>query len=178
MRALRAAAWVCAALLCLEAGEMAAAQAPVPEPNQNVQAGPGVAEPSSSTRPGPRKTRPGRRDPKSNLPISRQLTQNPALVARLESLLPAGANLEQAAEGFTSLEEFVAAVHVAHNLDISLAEMRNAKNRRKPLALAAVIHKQNPNVNARLEEQRALKAARQDLRELPPPEAPVEVGHR
>ena len=47
------------------------------------------------------------------------LTQNTKLSSNLQSLLPAGTDIQAAAQGFKNLGQFVAAVHVSHNLGIS-----------------------------------------------------------
>lgn len=46
------------------------------------------------------------------------LAQNSKLSSNLQSLLPAGTDLQTAAQGFKNLGQFVAAVHVSHNLGI------------------------------------------------------------
>src|SRR5260370_27662871 len=52
------------------------------------------------------------------------LTQNTQLSSKLSSLLPAGTDLQAAAAGFRNLGQFVAAVHVAHNLDIPFHQLK------------------------------------------------------
>ncbi len=52
------------------------------------------------------------------------LTQNTQLSSKLSSLLPAGTDLQAAAAGFRNLGQFVAAVHVAHNLDIPFDQLK------------------------------------------------------
>jgi hypothetical protein len=52
------------------------------------------------------------------------LTQNTQLSSKLSSLLPAGTNLQAAASGFRNLGQFVAAVHVSHNLDIPFEQLK------------------------------------------------------
>ncbi len=52
------------------------------------------------------------------------LTQNTQLSTKLSSLLPAGTDLQAAAAGFRNLGQFVAAVHVAHNLDIPFDQLK------------------------------------------------------
>lgn len=49
------------------------------------------------------------------------LTRNTKLSANLQALLPAGTNLQTAAASFKNLGQFVAAVHVSHNLNIPFA---------------------------------------------------------
>ena len=52
------------------------------------------------------------------------LAQNTQLSAKLSSLLPAGTNLQTAASGFRNLGQFVAAVHVSHNLGIPFDQLK------------------------------------------------------
>ncbi|MDE3108676.1 MAG: hypothetical protein KGL02_01935 [Acidobacteriota bacterium] len=52
------------------------------------------------------------------------LAQNTKLSSNLQSLLPAGTDLQTAAQGFKNLGQFVAAVHVSHNLGITFACMK------------------------------------------------------
>src|SRR6266849_5129200 len=52
------------------------------------------------------------------------LAKNTALEARLQALLPAGTNLQTAATGFKNLGQFVAAVHVSHNLGIPFDQLK------------------------------------------------------
>jgi len=49
------------------------------------------------------------------------LTQNTQLSSKLQSLLPTGTDLQTAAASFRNLGQFVAAVHVSHNLGIPFA---------------------------------------------------------
>ena len=52
------------------------------------------------------------------------LTQNTQLSSKLSGLLPAGTDLQTAATGYRNLGQFVAAVHVSHNLDIPFAQLK------------------------------------------------------
>ncbi len=52
------------------------------------------------------------------------LSQNTQLSSKLSTLLPAGTDLQTAASGFRNLGQFVAAVHVSHNLDIPFAQLK------------------------------------------------------
>ena len=52
------------------------------------------------------------------------LTQNKQLSSKLSSLLPAGTDLQTAASGFRNLGQFVAAVHVSHNLGIPFDQLK------------------------------------------------------
>ena len=53
-----------------------------------------------------------------------QLMDNTHLSAKLSSLLPAGTDLQAAIKGYRNLGQFVAAVHVSHNLDIPFAQLK------------------------------------------------------
>ena len=52
------------------------------------------------------------------------LTQNTQLASKLTSLLPTGTNLQTAASGFRNLGQFVAALHVSHNLEIPFDQLK------------------------------------------------------
>jgi hypothetical protein len=52
------------------------------------------------------------------------VTENKQLASKLSSLLPPGTDLQTAASGFKNLGQFVAAVHVSHNLDIPFAQLK------------------------------------------------------
>lgn len=52
------------------------------------------------------------------------LQQNTKLSENLGKLLPAGTDLQGAASGFKNLGEFVAAVHVSHNLGLPFADLK------------------------------------------------------
>jgi len=52
------------------------------------------------------------------------LTHNTQLASKLTSLLPTGTNLQTAASGFRNLGQFVAAVHVSHNLGIPFDQLK------------------------------------------------------
>lgn len=56
--------------------------------------------------------------------VDEQLTNNKGLASKLSSLMPTGTNLQTAADGFKNLGQFVAAVHVSHNLGISFASLK------------------------------------------------------
>src|SRR5216684_7849458 len=52
------------------------------------------------------------------------LTQNTQLSSKLSGLLPAGTDLQTAAGGYRNLGQFVAAVHVSHNLGIPFDQLK------------------------------------------------------
>src|SRR5262249_19227691 len=55
---------------------------------------------------------------------SELLSHNTKLSSKLQSLLPPGTNLQTASQGFKNLGQFVAAVHVSHNLGIPFDQLK------------------------------------------------------
>ncbi len=91
------------------------------------------------------------------------LSHNTKLASKLQALLPPGADLQAAASGFRTLGQFVAAVHVAHNLDIPFDQLKA-----KIVAggsLGKTIHNLKPDANAKTEAKRAHKQANDDINE-------------
>src|SRR5215831_10785132 len=60
----------------------------------------------------------------SSSSIGDKLADNTKLAAKLQSLLPKGTDLTMASSGFKNLGQFVAAVHVAHNLGIPFDQLK------------------------------------------------------
>jgi hypothetical protein len=91
------------------------------------------------------------------------LTQNTKLSSKLQSLLPAGTDLQTASSGFKNLGQFVAAAHVSHNLGISFDSLKAKLVAGDTLGKA--IHELNPNVEGKAEAKKANKQAQEDLKE-------------
>ena len=91
------------------------------------------------------------------------LTQNTRLSSKLHGLLPANTDLQTAASGFKNLGQFVAAVHVSHNLGIPFdklkAEMTGGSSLGKAIQTLA------PHADAKAEAKKAQKQADQDIKE-------------
>lgn len=88
------------------------------------------------------------------------LQQNTKLSENLSKLLPAGAGLQSAASGFKNLGEFVAAVHVSHNLGIPFADLKT-----KMMAgdsLGGAIKVLRPGADSQAEVKKARAQARKD----------------
>jgi hypothetical protein len=63
--------------------------------------------------------------PLENLsPVQQKLAKNTNLASKLQSRLPAGTNLMEAADGFRNLGQFVAAVNVSNNLQIPFENLK------------------------------------------------------
>jgi len=81
---------------------------------------------------------------------------------RLAALVPAGLTPEDACRGFKDLSECSAALHVAQNLNIPFADLKDRVTSGQ--SLGAAIHGLKPKANSKREAQRAEEQAREDLR--------------
>ncbi|NUQ27821.1 MAG: hypothetical protein HOQ35_04820 [Acidobacteriaceae bacterium] len=91
------------------------------------------------------------------------LTQNTKLSSNLDKLLPQGMTAQQACSGFKNLGECVAAIHVAHNLDIPFADLKNKVAGTGSESLGKAIQSLKPGVDANGELKRAKRQAKDDL---------------
>lgn len=96
-------------------------------------------------------------------PFIKKLQANTALVARLTPLLPPGLSLADAAKGFHSEHEFIAALHASRNLNIPFAQIKAEMTGRDHDTLAVAIFEQQPNVDALAEARKAMNQAKTDL---------------
>lgn len=80
---------------------------------------------------------------------------------RLAALVPAGLTPEDACRGFKDLRECSAALHVAQNLNIPFAGLKDRLTSGQSLGTA--IRALKPKADSRREVQRAEEQARQDL---------------
>src|SRR5437667_4523429 len=98
---------------------------------------------------------------------SQQLSHNTKLASKLQGLLPAGTNVQQASQGFKNLGQFVAAVHVSHNLGIPFDQLRSTMitGDKQTTTLGGAIHKLKPDAEAKNESKKATKEANNDLKE-------------
>jgi hypothetical protein len=90
------------------------------------------------------------------------LAQNTKLSDRLTKLVPPGTNLENAAQGFNNLGQFVAAVHVSHNLDIPFSDLKSKMMSGDSLGQA--IRDLRPGVSAKDETKKMKRQAKETLR--------------
>ncbi|HWX56437.1 MAG TPA: hypothetical protein VN176_17765 [Verrucomicrobiae bacterium] len=95
--------------------------------------------------------------------VSEKLTDNTKLSAKLQSLLPAGTNLQTAAQGFKNLGQFVAAVHVSHNLGIPFDQLKAKMIGPPKESLGKAIHALKPAASSKDETKKGEKQAKQDL---------------
>src|SRR5215813_7307916 len=94
---------------------------------------------------------------------SQKLTTNPKLASKLQSLLPPGTNLQTAASGFKNLGQFVAAVHVSHNLGIPFDQLKAKMVGPPSESLGKAIQDLKPTANAKAETKKAESEAHEDL---------------
>jgi len=95
--------------------------------------------------------------------VSEKLTDNTKLANKLQSLLPTGTNLQMAAQGFKNLGQFVAAVHVSHNLGIPFDQLKTKMMGPPKESLGKAIHALKPDADAKTATSTATKQAKQDI---------------
>ena len=102
----------------------------------------------------------------SGAKISDQLADNTKLSGKLLSFFPQGttqAQLQQAAQGFKNLGQFVAAVHVSHNLGIPFDQLKAKMIGPPKESLGQAIHALKPDANSTQQSKDATKQAKQDI---------------
>lgn len=95
--------------------------------------------------------------------VSQKLASNTKLAGKLQSLLPPGTDLQTAASGFKNLGQFVAAVHVSHNLGIPFDQLKSKMLGPPSMSLGKAIQALKPTANAKAELKKAEHQAHQDL---------------
>jgi hypothetical protein len=98
-----------------------------------------------------------------SLSISQRIDRNPRLAARLQALLPDGMTLDKAAEGFKNQGQFIAALHVAHNLDIPFDQLKADMTGANKYSLGKAIHELKPTADAAAEVKKADHEADTDI---------------
>lgn len=102
----------------------------------------------------------------SSASISEKLTDNTKLASKLEHLLGPNTSLQMLqsdAQGFKNLGQFVAAVHVAHNLDIPFDQLRAKMMGPPKESLGKAIEQLKPTANSKTETKKANDQAKEDL---------------
>ncbi len=89
------------------------------------------------------------------------LSQNTRLAAKLTELLPPNSDLQKEAQGFKNLGDFVAAVHVSHDLNIPWTELRTKLVGGETLGQA--IKELDPQANSKAEMRKARSEAKKDV---------------
>lgn len=89
----------------------------------------------------------------------------PELQQRLKPLLKSGADMDVAAEGFRSAEQFATVAHAAQNTEVPFMLLKH-RVLNEGDTLVAAIRKSKPDVDAVVEVDRARAEARSDLSSL------------
>ncbi len=102
--------------------------------------------------------------------VSQHLQHNTKLAQKLENVLGlSGQNalsqLQSDATGFNNLGQFVAAVHVSHNLDIPFDQLRAKVVGPPAETLGKAIQFFKPEANSKAETRKARKQANNDVKE-------------
>jgi hypothetical protein len=90
------------------------------------------------------------------------LTKQPALTAKIQPLLPPGTDPTVAAAGFKNLGQFIAAVHVSHNLGIPFDTLKAKVTGPHAESLGNAIHELKPAVDPTAEVTKANAQAKAD----------------
>jgi hypothetical protein len=93
-------------------------------------------------------------------PVQQKIQSHTQLASKLQSRLPSGTNVVNAAGGFRNLGQFVAAVNVSHNLGIPFSQLKTDMVT-KHMSLGQSIQALRPTANATHEVERAQTQARQ-----------------
>src|SRR6185295_6483928 len=117
-----------------------------------------------STPPGQAKQPPATGAPKANTTpkTTTPLAVNPSLGKSLTPLLPPNTDLNAAAAGFRNLGQFVAAVHVSHNLGVPFASLKTEMVDHH-MSLGEAIHVLKPTADPKVEANRGEAEAKVDL---------------
>lgn len=97
-------------------------------------------------------------------PALRNIGTNPALAARLQPLVPAGMTLTNAAAGFASENQFIAALHVSRNLKIPFAQLKAEATGADRNVLIRAVHDLRPNADEKAAVRAAEQQTRRDIR--------------
>lgn len=102
------------------------------------------------------------------VPFAQRIANNPQLAARLQALLPSGMKLADAASGFKNQGQFIAALHVSHNLDIPFDKLKAEMTGADHDSLGKAIHELKPAANAKEAAKTAEKEADEDVKATKP----------
>jgi hypothetical protein len=91
------------------------------------------------------------------------LSHNTQLSDKLKSLLPPGTDLQAAADGFKNLGQFVAAVHVSHNLGLPFDQLKAKMVGPGAESLGKAIQDLKPAANSKEESKKGEQQAKQDM---------------
>jgi len=96
--------------------------------------------------------------------VATKIEANPTLATKVHALLPAGASITDAAAGFKNQGQFIAALHVSHNLNIPFDQLKAKMTGSDSVSLGAAIKATRPEMTeekANLEARKAEKEAKE-----------------
>lgn len=79
--------------------------------------------------------------------VAAAVTQNANLAARVQPLLPSGANLPQAAAGFKDSADFLTTAHIAHDLNIPFDQLKSETTGKGHVSMEKAIAKMRPDLD-------------------------------
>jgi hypothetical protein len=97
------------------------------------------------------------------VPFADRIAANAALTARLTPLLPSGMTLADAAKGFKNQGQFIAALHVAKNLNVSFVDLKGEMTGPEHDSLGQAIHDLKPTADAKSAVKTAEHEAHADI---------------
>jgi hypothetical protein len=93
--------------------------------------------------------------------LGSRIESNTALAARVKPLLPEGTTMTQASSGFKNQGQFIAALHVAHNLNIPFDQLKAKMTGSESMSLGAAIHAVKPELSQAKANEEAKKGERE-----------------
>jgi len=106
--------------------------------------------------------------------LADRITGNAALLAKVTPLLPSGMTLADAAKGFRSEEQFIAALHAAKDLNVSFASLKTELTGSPRDNLSQAIHDVQATADAKAAAKTAAQEAHTDIKSTMPADHDVD----
>jgi hypothetical protein len=94
------------------------------------------------------------------------ITNNAALSSRVQTLLPSGESISNAAAGFEDQGQFIAAAHAAHNLNIPFDQLKATMTGTSQSSLGKAIQKLRPDLDGKDVKENVKLAGQQSSRDI------------
>jgi len=94
------------------------------------------------------------------------ITNNAALSSRVQTLLPSGESISNAAAGFEDQGQFIAAAHAAHNLNIPFDQLKTQMTGKDQSSLGKAIQKLRPDLDGKDVKENVKLAGQQSSRDI------------
>ena len=94
------------------------------------------------------------------------ITNNAALSSRVQTLLPSGETVSNAAAGFENQGQFIAAAHAAHNLNIPFDQLKAQMTGKNQSSLGKAIQKLRPDLDGKDVKENVKLAGQQSSRDI------------